>query len=440
MQKKQIIANIKATGIEQLNPMQLAVLSSEAQKLFLIAPTGSGKTIAFTIAMAKQLQAPCGKLQGVVIAPSRELVIQISDVIRSVTPGYKTLPLYGGHPMSDEVSSIEGAVPDIAVATPGRLLDHLTRGTLSLADIRAMVMDEYDKSLELGFHGEMQKIVRAMPRKVSSVTLTSATLLGEMPDFINMEGAETIDYTERTEAPRSRMQIVEVPSPERDKLATLAELLATFSSDAPYIIFVNHRESAERIYNFLKKKKFPVGLYHGGLEQRQRELALDMFNNGSTPWLVSTDLASRGLDIADVAAVVHYHLPLTQEVWTHRNGRTARVMADGTIFVITAEGENLPDFINFDRRFFPPELTAAPEPSPVASLYFNAGKREKLSRGDILGFLIQKGGLGSDEIGKIIVKDHHALAAVPAVKVAELLRRVKGEKIKNKSVRITPVE
>lgn len=439
MQKKQIISNIKATGIGQLNPMQLAVLSTESQKLFLIAPTGSGKTIAFAIAMLRQLQPPCRRLQGVVIAPSRELVIQIADVIRSLAPGYKILPLYGGHPMSDEVSSIEGAVPDIVVATPGRLLDHLTRATVTLHDIRAMVMDEYDKSLELGFHGEMKKIVRAMPRKVSSVTLTSATVLPEMPDFIDMEGAETIDFTTRTEAPRSRMHIVEVPSPERDKLTTLAQLLATFSSDAPYIIFVNHRESAERVYNFLKKKHFPVGLYHGGLEQRQRELAIDLFNNGTTPWLISTDLASRGLDIADVAAVVHYHYPLTEEGWTHRNGRTARVMADGTIFVITADGENLPDYISFDRRFFPPEISEMPEPSPVASLYFNAGKREKLSRGDILGFLIQKGGLAADEIGKIIVKDHHALVAVPSVKLDGLLKAVKGEKIKNRTVRITPV-
>lgn len=439
MQKKQIISNIKGTGIEELNPMQLAVLSTEAQKMFLIAPTGSGKTIAFTIALLRQMQPACRKLQGVVIAPSRELVIQIADVIRSVSPGYKVLPLYGGHSMSDEVSSIEGAIPDIAVATPGRLLDHLTRQTLSLRDIRAMVMDEYDKSLELGFHGEMKKIVRAMPRKVSSITLTSATLLPEMPDFIDMEGAVTIDYTARTEAPRSRMQIVDVPSPERDKLNTLADLLATFSSDAPYIIFVNHRESAERVYNNLKKRGFPVGLYHGGLEQREREMALDLFNNGSTPWLVSTDLASRGLDIADVAAVVHYHLPLTEETWTHRNGRTARVQADGTIYVITAEGENTPDFISFDRQFYPPEITEAPEPSPVASLYFNAGKREKLSRGDILGFLIQKGGLAADEIGKIIVKDHHALVAIPSARLGSVLGAIKGEKVKNKSVRITPV-
>ncbi|MDE6266394.1 MAG: DEAD/DEAH box helicase [Muribaculaceae bacterium] len=439
MQKKQIINNIKATGIEELNPMQLAVLSTEAQKLFLIAPTGSGKTLAFTIALLRQMQTPCGKLQGVVIAPARELVIQIADVIRSVSPGYKILPLYGGHPMSDEVSSIEGSMPDIAVATPGRLLDHITRGTLSLNDIRAMVMDEYDKSLELGFHGEMKKIVRAMPRKVSSVTLTSATLLTEMPDFIDMEGAVTIDYTTRTEAPRSRMRIVDVPSPERDKLTTLAELLATFSPDAPYIVFVNHRESAERVFNNLKKRGYPVGLYHGGLEQRDRELAIDLFNNGSTPWLVSTDLASRGLDIADVAAVVHYHLPLTEETWTHRNGRTARVKADGTIYVITAEGENIPDFISFDRQFYPPEITSAPEPSPVASLYFSAGKREKLSRGDILGFLIQKGGLTAEEIGKIIVKDHHALVAVPSARISEVMKKIKGEKIKNKSVKISRV-
>lgn len=436
MDKQTILERFRERhNIETLNPMQQLMAATDATRLILLSPTGSGKTAAFAIRLLRALGTSKGVLQAVVIAPSRELVIQIADVIRPVAAGLKTVAFYGGHNMADEVNSLK-SMPDIIVATPGRLLDHITRGNLDVAGVHALVLDEYDKSLELGFHDEMRRIARRM-KSLKLIILTSATRLAELPDFLPMQGAETVDFTPT--AQRSRLQTVSVESPERDKLQTLLDLLRSLPNGRA-IVFVNHRESAERVYNFLKKERFPVGLYHGGLEQRDRQLALDLFNNGTNPVLVSTDLGSRGLDIDDVNYVIHYHMPLSAESWTHRNGRTARMGADGTAYVITAEGENIPDYVVCDRPYSPRGTASEGIHSDVATLYFNAGKKEKISKGDIAGFLIQKGGLTKDEVGKIMVWDHSAIAAVPRAKIGKVVEAVAPYRLKNTKVRITPLK
>ena len=421
-------------GIERLTPMQQQMAAEDASHLILLSPTGSGKTVAFALRMLRFIGPSTGHVQAVVMAPSRELVLQIADVLRPLAAGLKTVAFYGGHNMADEVSSLS-VVPDIIVATPGRLLDHLNRHTLDVNDVSALVLDEYDKSLELGFLDEMRRIVKRM-RALKLVILTSATQLAEMPDFLPMKGAVTLDYT-RTAAPM-RLQTVKVPSADRDKLPVLTDLLHTLP-DGRAIVFVNHRESAERVYNALKMEGFPVGLYHGGLEQRERQLAVDLFNNGTTPILVSTDLGSRGLDIDNVNYVIHYHMPVTPESWTHRNGRTARMGADGTAYVIVAEGENIPDAVVWEREFYPSGQKPADGGihSDVSTLYFNAGKKEKISRGDIAGFLMQKGGLAPDEVGKIVVNDHSAIVAVPRSKAAATVEAVAPYKIKNTRVKVS---
>lgn len=436
MDKQTILERFRERhNIETLNPMQQLMAATDATRLILLSPTGSGKTAACAIRLLRAIGPSKGVLQAVVIAPSRELVIQIADVIRPVAAGLKTVAFYGGHNMADEVNSLK-SMPDIIVATPGRLLDHITRGNIDVAGVHALVLDEYDKSLELGFHDEMRRIARRM-KSLKLIILTSATRLAELPDFLPMQGAETVDFTPT--AQRSRLQTVSVESPERDKLQTLLDLLRSLPNGRA-IVFVNHRENAERVYNFLKKERFPVGLYHGGLEQRDRQLALDLFNNGTNPVLVSTDLGSRGLDIDDVNYVIHYHMPLSSESWTHRNGRTARMGADGTAYVITAEGENIPDYVVCDRPYSPRGEASEGIRSDVATLYFNAGKKEKISKGDIAGFLIQKGGLTKDEVGKIMVWDHSAIAAVPRAKIGKVVEAVAPYRLKNTKVRITPLK
>ena len=387
METKIILERLRERhNITALNEMQQLMAGTDASKLILLSPTGSGKTAAFAIRLLRFLQPSSGRVQAVIMAPARELVLQIADVIRPVAAGLKTVAFYGGHSMADEVNSMS-VVPDIIVSTPGRLLDHIRRGTVDVGGVDALVLDEYDKSLELGFLDEMKRIAKRM-RSLKMILLTSATPLAEMPDFIAMQGAEVVDFSGKGE--RSRLQIAKVDSPERDKLATLADLLRSLPNGRA-LVFVNHRESAERVYGYLRREHFPVGLYHGGLEQRERQLAVDLLNNGTTPILVSTDLGARGLDIDDVNYVIHYHMPLSAESWTHRNGRTARMGASGTAYVIIADEENIPEYVDWQRDYNPKSAAADGFRSDVATLYLNAGKKEKISRGDIVGYLIQKG-------------------------------------------------
>lgn len=441
METKTILERLRERhNITVLNEMQQRMASTDLREIVLLSPTGSGKTAAFTLRLLRFLGPSDGKVQAVVMAPSRELVIQIADVIRPVAAGLKTVAFYGGHQMADEINSLS-VVPDIIVATPGRLLDHLKRGTVTLTDVKALVLDEYDKSLELGFHDEMKRIVKRMNRP-ELVILTSATPLAEMPDFLRLRKPETFDFSGGKPS-GGRLQTVRVDTPERDKLPILEDLLRSLDN-GKVLIFVNHRESAERVYDDLKKKGFPVGLYHGGLEQRERKLAIDLLNNGTTPILVSTDLGARGLDIDNVQDVIHYHLPLTMESWTHRNGRTARMGADGTVFSIISDGENIPEYVDWQREFQPRAVSSDPIRSDIATIYINAGKKEKLSRGDIVGYLIHKGGLTAQQIGKIILDDHSSLVAVPREALAplepggaSLLERLAPHKIKNTRVRLS---
>ncbi len=437
MKEKEILANIASRlQIADLNPMQQRMAALPVKgTVTLIAPTGSGKTVAFAIPLLKSLGTADGRVRAVVMAPSRELVLQIADVLRPISTGLKTVAFYGGHAMQEEVNSLS-VVPDIIVATPGRLLDHIKRGNIDLSGVRTLVLDEYDKALELGFADEMKRVCRKL-QSVSFVILTSATIIAELPDFLpKTKSAVTLDFGIDSDSPRKRMQIVNVPSAVRDKLDTLIDLLRSLP-DGRVIVFANHRESVERIYEAVRRAGLPVGIYHGGLEQHDRENAVELLNNGTTPVLISTDLGSRGLDIPELSTVVHYHLPPSAEAWVHRNGRTARQDASGEVYVITSEGETIPDYVEWDRDYIPQGHSDNPIRSDVATLYFNVGKKEKISRGDIVGFLIAKGGLTAGQIGRIALRDHSALVAVPVSEAGRLVKVLSPEKIKNTRAKIS---
>lgn len=438
MKVKDIIRHIEErTDIKRLNAMQTEMSTTSANRLLLIAPTGSGKTIAFALRLLRAIDySRVGQgLQAAVIAPSRELVLQIAEVLRRVAVGLKVTPLYGGHSMDDETNSLS-VTPDIIVATPGRLLDHINRRSLYFDGVQAVVLDEYDKSLELGFADEMGRIMRRL-RSPRLLMLTSATILPSLPAFIGDNADFAImDFSDRAGAPVVPVPVVEVPSPVRDKLDTLTALLLSMPQGKT-IIFVNHRESAERVYDRLHRDGFPAVLYHGQLDQSRRRHALQLLANGSAPILVATDLASRGLDIPQVDSVIHYHLPLQQSVWTHRNGRTARQGAPGTVYAIVSDGDSLPQFIGFDRSYSPKAVAANPIAATSATLHINAGRKEKISRGDILGYLVKVGGLEAAQVGNISLDDHESTVAVPLSGVDTLLVRLAPEKLKGRRVRVT---
>lgn len=429
-------------GITELNPMQKKMLetASEKRDIILLSPTGSGKTVAFILPVLKMLRNSSGRVQCVVIAPSRELVIQIAGVFNAVARDYKVTPLYGGHKVEDEVNSLK-VTPDILVATPGRLLDHINRRNIDVLPVRILVLDEFDKTLELGFEDELKKIVGRL-KNVSRYILTSATNADILPDFLKLDNPIELSFLENSGSLRKRMRIHRVDSDNKDKLEGLLSLLHNISrGETPdrSIIFVNHRESAERVYEFLRKRGVDCVLYHGALDQRQRETAVAAFNSGSRPVLVATDLAARGLDIEMVRNVIHFHQALTPEAYTHRNGRTARVDETGDVYVLVGPDENVREFTEFDRDFIVDPSVTSNLQSGLVTVAVNAGKKEKLSKGDIVGFLAKECEVPGENIGKIDIFDHYSLFTIPAADAKTVLAKARDSKIKGQKRRLTVV-
>lgn len=430
-------------NIEELNAMQRNMLdaASASGDILLLSPTGSGKTLAFLLYLLKILKAPCNRVQAVIIAPTRELVQQIYGVARTIMTGYKITALYGGHDVADEKASL-AVTPDVIIATPGRLLDHSQRANIELLDVSYLVLDEFDKALELGFEKDMAKIISRM-KNVSRLILISATSLEVYPDFIKPKNLRVFNYLADSKDLRRRLRIHRIDSDARDKLDTLRRLLIDImpTGSEKTIIFVNYRQSAERVAESLRKLGADPGLYTGALDQHDREKALALFNNGTRPLLVTTDLAARGLDISEVKNIIHYHQPLTAESYIHRNGRTARVDASGDAYLIIGPDEDVQEFISFDdTRYLGDKPESRIPPSKVSTLYISAGRKEKISRGDVVGFLVNSGGLEAQQIGAINVYDHYILVAIPRSEAKRVLQTITPLKIKGKKPRYSLVK
>jgi superfamily II DNA/RNA helicase len=299
----------------------------------------------------------------------------------------------------------------------------------------------------MGFHQEMAKLIKSLPGLQRRILL-SATNAEEIPQFVNMAKKGTlVDFLPEDEQVPERVTLYEVKSPVKDKLETLRHLLLSFG-DASSIVFLNYRDSVERVNNYLREQGFTTSFFHGGLEQKQREDELYKFSNGSTNVMVSTDLASRGLDIPDIANIIHYHMPESEEGYIHRVGRTARWDKQGRAFFITGPEEHIPDFViehsslnieHYDLNTNDQSSTVNPPLPKMATLYIGKGKKDKVSKGDIVGFLCKKGGLRSDEIGRIDVNDRYAYVAVKREKQQQVIRQVQGEKIKGIKTIVEPV-
>lgn len=404
--------------------------------VLLLSPTGSGKTLAFLLPIIEKMETDSTRLQAVVVVPTRELALQVENVLKAQTRTVRSMSLYGGRPAMEEHRRLREINPHIVFATPGRLLDHIGKENLNVLSARFLIVDEYDKCLELGFREEMDNIADALVH-VPQVVLTSATPFEEeerdstlkKPSLLYKRRFSIIDFLSTSHDLQERLAVRIVPSPERDKLSILARLL-TYLKGQSAIVFVAHRESAERIGKYLKELQFAATVYHGGMEQEVRERALYRFRAGASTILVSTDLAARGLDIPSVRAIVHYHLPLDEAIFTHRSGRTARWEDTGTAFLIVGPEEVLPSFIETNEVLPVEHITPSPYQPEWSVLYIGRGKKDKLSKADVLGFLCKKGGLTSTQIGRIDLASHAAYVAVKRTALKALLNQVAGEKIK----------
>lgn len=418
--------------IQELNTMQQTACKTilgTADDVVLLSPTGSGKTLAYLLPTAHLVEENSEQVQVLVVVPGRELALQSSNVLKMMACGVRSVSCYGGRPAMEEHRTLKQVKPQVVFGTPGRLNDHLQKHNISPYAVRMLIIDEFDKCLEMGFHNEMSKLLRNLPGLQRRV-LISATDAAEIPNFISLDSVCRLDFLVDDEQVPSRVTIYEVRSAMKDKLEELSRLLRSFGS-ASSIVFLNYRDAVERTADYLRRDGFAVSLFHGGLEQKQREDSLYKFSNGSANVLVSTDLASRGLDIPNVDNIVHYHLPLGEEGYIHRVGRTARWEASGHTFFVLGPTEHLPEYIEGEIKVFelPVELPPPAEPL-MSTIYIGKGKKDKISRGDIVGFLCKKGGLTPDEIGKIDVNDRYAYAAIARHRLSEVLKNVQGEKIK----------
>jgi len=428
-----ILTNLR---IDSLNEMQEATITAaaEANNLVLLSPTGSGKTLAFLLPLVNSLDASNRKSQALIIVPSRELALQIETVFKSMGTGLKVTTCYGGHKREIEENNLLQP-PALLIGTPGRLADHIRRENIATDAIHTLVLDEFDKSLESGFVEEIAFIISSLPA-VQKRLLTSATEAVEIPEFIGATDAVRLNFLPEDAAPTEALAIQTISSPDKDKVETLFRLLCHLGA-RPSIIFCNHREAVERTSNLLAEKGIINTFYHGAMEQRDREVALAKFRNGSVNFLVTTDLAARGLDIPNIRYIIHYHLPTTEDVFTHRNGRTARMDKTGTAILILAEDEKLPSYINTPvEEIKLPDTNELPEKPKFTTLFIAAGKKDKVNKVDIVGFFTVKGELKKEDIGLIEVKDFFSFAAVKKNKVTYLLQAIKDEKLKGRKIKI----
>ena len=428
--------------IEQLNEMQQhaaeAILRSDGD-VVLLSPTGSGKTLAYLLPLIQLLDSSSEAVQALVVVPGRELAMQSDTVLKNMGSGFRSASCYGGRTAMDEHRKLKEVKPQIIFGTPGRLNDHLDKDNISRYGVRWLIIDEFDKCLQMGFHVEMAKLVKSLPGLRRRILL-SATNAEEIPQFVNMAKKGTVvDFLPEDEQTSERVTLYEVKSPVKDKLDTLRNLLLSLG-DSSSIVFLNYRDSVERVNNYLCEQGFTTSFFHGGLEQKQREDALYRFSNGSANVMVSTDLASRGLDIPDIANIIHYHMPESEEGYIHRVGRTARWDKEGKAFFITGPEEHIPEYVEGEATAYEPIVNSStPSPPKMATLYIGKGKKDKVSKGDIVGFLCKKGGLQSSEIGRIDVNDRYTYVAVKREKLQQVIQQTKGEKIKGIKTIVEPV-
>ncbi|NOU47034.1 MAG: DEAD/DEAH box helicase [Bacteroidales bacterium] len=433
MNYSQILSNFNIT---ELNEMQQACIEAipKSGSVILLSPTGSGKTLGFLLPILEFIKPDLNQIQVLILVPTRELAIQIEKVFKQMGTPHKINACYGGHSIRIEINNLQQA-PTVLVGTPGRIAQHLRQDNIKLNKTHTLILDEFDKSLEFGFKDEMEYIVNQCTN-LNNKILTSATALQIIPSFVGLNNPVTIHYTDTHEQLKSSLILKSIRVEGDDKVEALMLLLGKIGNK-PTIVFCNHRETVNRISDQLNYYKIEHGFYHGGLEQIDREKALIKLRNGSINFLITTDLAARGLDIPEIEVIIHYHLPPTVDIMIHRNGRTARMNAEGTAYFLLDRNDYLPKFLTEtpEQEILPKKLVI-PEPNLWKTLYIASGRKDKISKMDIVGMLIKKGQLLKDEIGKIEILDHSAYVAIKSDKILKTIQLIKGEKIKNKKIRI----
>jgi ATP-independent RNA helicase DbpA len=445
-----MLKNLASLGYAEMTPIQAHSLPLilAGKDVIAKAKTGSGKTAAFGIGLLSRLAATTTRLQALVLCPTRELADQVGKELRRLarfTDNIKILTLCGGVPFGPQLSSLEHGA-HVVVGTPGRLLDHLRRGSLDLTGLQTLVLDEADRMLDMGFQEEISALIAATPKKRQTL-LFSATYPGTIAAMSATIQHEPVEVTvdEVHDDTVIEQVIYEVDKKERTEAVT--RILRHYRPEST-LVFCNTRKECQEVADVLVKLGFAALAIHGDLEQRERDQVLVRFANKSTSVLVATDVAARGLDIKELSAVINYELSRDPEIHLHRIGRTGRAGEQGLgISLMTAEESRRVQAIEsasgatITRRELESltSVAGAPLAPPMVTLCIDGGRKNKMRPGDILGALTGEGGIAGSEVGKIDVFDFHSYVAVIRTSVDQALSCLCRNKIKGRFFKVRKI-
>lgn len=431
--------NIKAQKeiLEKLNIFELNSMQQEAiatiehsTNTVILSPTGTGKTLAFLLPVISLLDPKLNEVQALILVPSRELAIQIEQVIREMGSGFKVNAIYGGRSIAKDKIEMKHT-PAILIGTPGRIADHFGQKRFSKQYIKTLVIDEFDKFFEVGTEEEMKFILSLLPT-LNKRILTSATQGIKIPGFIRLDKPKVLDYLHEKS---SKLELKTVLSKSVNKYSILLELLSHIGNH-PGIIFCNTKESIDDLSAFLTRKNIAHGCFHSGMDQIERERTLIKLRNGSHSVVIASDLASRGIDIPEMKYIIHFELPKKEEDFTHRNGRTARVNAKGTAYILKGLEEELPEYVK-KSKVADIKSQAEIKPPFWQTLYISGGRKDKISKGDIAGYFFKQGNISPDQLGIIELKQDCTFVAVPISIAKHLVKNLNNTKLKTKKVRVS---
>ncbi|WP_400190594.1 DEAD/DEAH box helicase [Hymenobacter sp. B81] len=413
------------------------------------APTGSGKTAAYGLPLLQQVDLQLDAVQMLVLVPARELVLQGRAELKRLgkyLPNLRVAAFYGGHSFAEEAKSLKQA-PQIVIATPGRLFDHLDRRTIVPNQLRVLVIDEADKLLELGFQEVLANIVMRLPRRRQTL-LFSATMPDKVMNLVrkNLTRPRQVEAdVERETLPETLTLLGHLGTAEQ-KPAALYHLLQRPETGRA-LVFCNTRQRCEELARFLVSRGVAAEVLHGKMPQPERDKALLKLRNGSALALVATDVAARGIDVNALDTVIQFEAPDKVDTFQHRAGRTARAGATGTAHLLATAAEQAHvqrfplakpvQWAPMQAGTLPPATKAA-KPTSV-TLHISAGRKDKVSAHDLVGACVNVAGLAREDVGRIEVFDHYSYITVPRELGPEVLQRLTGARVKSKKIRVSEV-
>ncbi len=445
--KTPMLKNLASLGYTEMTPIQAAALPLilAGKDLIAKAKTGSGKTAAFGIGLLTDLEQGSLRVQALVLCPTRELADQVGKELRRLarfTENIKILTLCGGVPFGPQLGSLEHGA-HLVVGTPGRLLDHLRRGSLNLSQLRTLVLDEADRMLDMGFQDDITALLAATPAKKQTL-LFSATYpetIAAMSAAIQREPV-TVSVDETHSEDAIEQIFYEVEREERSQ--AVVRILDHYRPEST-LIFCNMKIDCQELADDLVSRGYEALAIHGDLEQRERDQVLVRFANKSASVLVATDVAARGLDIKELPAVINYELSRNPEIHTHRIGRTGRAGEQGlAISLVTSREKRLISVIEeaLGSTIARGDLASLamvpghPSAPTMVTLCIDGGRKNKLRPGDILGALTGEGGIAGSEVGRIDLFDFHAYVAIVRQSSALALSCLGRNKIKGRFFKV----